>query len=231
MTAGVGAGKEVITKTAEDHLKAIWSALEWGGTPATIKELAERFGTTAAAASSTVKRLAGQGLLVHEPYKAIVLTPVGERVAVGMVRRHRLIETFLVNQLGYSWDEVHEEAENLEHSVSEMMIDRIDPLLGHPHVDPHGDPIPTRRGEVSYPAGAQRLSEVGAGEYFVTRISDDSSERLEWFQSVGIGRDVLLKVLSIDSGGTRVLVAAQELLLTPEVGGLVIVIGSEPSHL
>lgn len=213
-----------ISSTAEDHLKVIWAALEWGGPPMTIKGIADRFGTTSAAASSTVKRLVGQGLLVHEPYGPIRLTPNGERQAVMMIRRHRLIETYLVEHLGYSWDEVHDEAENLEHAASDLMIDRIDDLLGNPVVDPHGDPIPTRSGLVSYPAGARRLSDAVPGEYRVTRISDDSSELLFLLDSTGIGRGVVMTVCGQDGGGTTVRVEEREFVLDPEAGRSILLV-------
>lgn len=197
---------EAVSRTTEDHLKAIWSALEWGGDPATIRGLAERFGTTAASASSTVKRLVGQGLLTHEPYGPIILTPEGEQLAVGMVRRHRLIETYLVNQLGYGWDEVHDEAENLEHAASDLLIDRIDDLLGHPVADPHGDPIPDRRGRVVYPVGAHRLSTAAPGDYRVVRVSDESANRLLWFDAVGIGVGAALTIPTKEREELEVLV-------------------------
>ncbi|MDO5740626.1 MAG: metal-dependent transcriptional regulator [Ornithinimicrobium sp.] len=218
----VGTGD--ISSTAQDHLKVIWSALEWQGSPTTIKGLADRFGTTAAAASATVKRLVGQGLLVHEPYGPILLTPAGEHLALMMVRRHRLIETFLVEHLGYSWDEVHDEAETLEHAASDLMMERIDALLGHPVVDPHGDPIPTRAGVVSYPAGARRLSEATPGEHRVTRIADDSSELLSRLDSTGVGRGAVVTVVAQDGAGTIVRIGDRELVLTPEAGRSIIVV-------
>lgn len=217
---------DAITSTAEDHLKVIWAAREWGGAPMTIKGLAERFGTTPAAASSTVKRLVGQHLLVHEPYGPIQLTAAGERQAVMMVRRHRLIETFLVEQLGYSWDEVHDEAENLEHAASGLMIERIDALLGRPEVDPHGDPIPSPSGVVTYPKGARRLSEAAPGEHRVTRISDDSSELLSLLDATGIGRGVVLTVVAQDNPGTIIRVGERELVLTDEAGRSIILVDS-----
>ncbi|MGV8845589.1 metal-dependent transcriptional regulator [Tessaracoccus sp.] len=215
---------DAITSTAEDHLKVIWAALEWGGSPITIKGLAERFGTTPAAASSTVKRLVRQGLLVHEPYGPILLTGAGEEQAVMMVRRHRLIETFLVERLGYCWGEVHDEAETLEHAASEMMINRIDDLLGNPRVDPHGDPIPTRSGDVSYPAGAHRVSTAVVGSYRVIRISDDSSELLEWFGSNGLCMDVSMTVTGREGLDTHVVVGGRQLRLGVEAGDAVIVV-------
>ncbi len=215
---------DAITSTAEDHLKVIWAAREWGGKPMTVKGLAERFGTTPAAASSTVKRLVGQGLLVHEPYGPILLTARGERRAVMMIRRHRLIETFLMGHLGYSWDEVHDEAENLEHAASDLMIDRIDDLLGNPDVDPHGDPIPTRSGAISYPVGARQLSDALPGEYRVTRISDDSSELLSLLDSTGVGRGVVVTVVAREDIGTIVRVEDRELVLTSEAGRSILLV-------
>lgn len=161
-----------ITPVAQDYLKVIWSATEWGGPAIGTKELALRFGTTAANVSETVKRLANQHLVEHQPYKPVVLTPRGTALALAMVRRHRLVESFLVETLGYDWDEVHDEAERLEHAVSDTMIERIDRLLGHPAADPHGDPIPSADGTVTRPAGTINLSEAGAGAFTVVRISD-----------------------------------------------------------
>lgn len=175
-----------ITSTAQDYLKMIWSATEWNSPPITVKALAERLGTSAATVSDTVKRLTAQGLLVHEPYQPIALTPEGERHALAMVRRHRLIEAFLVTSLGYGWDEVHDEAERLEHAVSDLMTDRIDALLGHPVRDPHGDPIPAKDGTISYPVGATRLSFATPGRYTILRISDADSARLAYFQQHGL---------------------------------------------
>lgn len=215
---------DAISSTAEDHLKVIWAALEWGGSPTTIKGLADRFGTTPAAASSMVKRLVGQGMLVHEPYGPILLTPAGERQAVMMVRRHRLIETFLVQQLGYSWDEVHDEAESLEHAASDLLIDRIDDLLGNPIVDPHGDPIPNRAGQVDYPKGARPLSAAPPGKYRITRIADDSSRLLAWFESTGIITGVLLSVEAQENAEPVVRLRGRNVSLTAEAGASIIVI-------
>ncbi|GAA1360854.1 metal-dependent transcriptional regulator [Arthrobacter rhombi] len=178
---------EGISRVAEDFLKAIWSATEWGGAPITGKALAERFGTTAANVSDTIRRLTAQGLVSHEPYKPVRLTPAGERHAVAMVRKHRLIESFLVRTLGYSWEEVHDEAENLEHAVSETMIERIDALLGHPDRDPHGDPIPAADGTSPHPEHAVNLPDAAPGSYEVTRISDDDPAILRLLAGHGLG--------------------------------------------
>lgn len=131
-----------LTPTAQDYLKVIWSAVEWGEPPITTKGLAATFATTQANVSDTMRRLDAQGLLIYEPYKPVALTELGQRLAVQMVRRHRLIETFLSEALGYGPDEGHDDAERLEHAVSDKLLGRIDRLLGHPDTDPHGDPIP-----------------------------------------------------------------------------------------
>ena len=116
--------------------------------------LAERIGVSASTASESIRKLADQGLVDHEKYGAVTLTEAGREAALAMVRRHRLMETFLVTELGYGWDEVHDEAEVLEHAVSDRMLDRIDAKLGHPTRDPHGDPIPAADGNVPTPPRA-----------------------------------------------------------------------------
>lgn len=215
---------EAISRTTEDYLKVIWAAGEWGGDAATVKELSNRFGTTRASASSTVKRLVAQGLLLHEPYGPILLTPDGNQLALKMVRRHRLLETYLVGQLGYTWDEVHDEAETLEHAASDLMIDRIDDLLGNPRIDPHGDPIPTRSGEVTYSAGAERVSTAAPGAYRVIRISDDSPTMLGWFESIGLGMGNFLSVTGRDGETTVIDLDGQEHQLTHETAAAVVVV-------
>ncbi len=161
-----------ISPVAQDYLKVIWSATEWGDPPITTGALAARFKTTAANVTDSVKRLAHLGLVSYRPYKPVRLTPAGSRYAVAMVRRHRLLETFLVETLGYTWDEVHGEAERLEHAATPTLIDRIDALLGHPTSDPHGDPIPDASGATQHPDTAIRLSQAAAGTWTVVRISD-----------------------------------------------------------
>lgn len=195
---------ESISPVAQDYLKVIWSATEWGDSPITSKALAERFGTTAANITDTVKRLAAQGLVRYEPYKPVELTEAGERAAIQMVRRHRLIESFLVTTLGYGWDEVHNEAERLEHAATDLLIDRIDALLGHPVADPHGDPIPSRTGTTSVPGDASRLSAATPGDYIVTRISDDDPDRLALFSEYGLAPGTAVVVSASHAASTVV---------------------------
>lgn len=174
-----------ITAVAQDYLKAIWSASEWGDPPITSAALAARFGTSAPNVTDTLRRLAGQGLVHYQPYRPVVLTEAGERFAVQMVRRHRLIETFLARHLGYAWHEVHDEAEALEHAVSETFLTRIDVLLDHPTHDPHGDPIPALDGTLPPTVGAV-LEGLAPGRYLVTRVSDADPDVLEALERLGV---------------------------------------------
>ncbi|OBB36686.1 manganese-binding transcriptional regulator MntR [Mycobacterium sp. 852002-51961_SCH5331710] len=185
-----------LTTVAQDYLKVIWTVQEWSQEKVSTKLLAERLGVSASTASESIRKLADQGLVNHEKYGAVTLTEAGSAAALAMVRRHRLMETFLVRELGYSWDEVHDEAEVLEHAVSDRMLDRIDAKLGHPTRDPHGDPIPAADGRVPTP-DARQLSACHDGDRgTIARISDADPEMLRYFDSVGINLDSRLRVLA-----------------------------------
>lgn len=168
-----------ITPVAQDYIKAIWNATEWGEPPITTSALAARFETSAPNVSETVRRLARQGLVDYRPYRPVELTAEGRRLALIMVRRHRLLETFLVTTLGYTWDEVHDDAELLEHAVTPRFMQRVDALLDHPESDPHGDPIPRADLSVPHPLDAELLTESAPGTYEVVRINDDDPELLQ----------------------------------------------------
>ena len=184
-----------LTAVAQDYLKIVWSLQEWSTEPVTTKLLAERLGVGTSTVSETVRRLTAQGLLEHPRYGSIELTPGGRDHAVKIVRRHRLIETFLVSVLGYTWDEVHDEAEVLEHAVSDLMVERIDDHLGHPSRDPHGDPIPGADGVVPT-SSALTLAVLEAGARgHVTRISDADPEVLRYFTELGFGLDAHVHVV------------------------------------
>lgn len=183
-----------LTPVAQDYLKAVWSAQEWSDDRVTTGLLADRLGVGPSTVSETVRRLTTQGLLGHEPYGGVWLTDVGRRYALAMVRRHRLIETYLVDELGYGWDEVHDEAEVLEHAVSDRFVERMDARLGRPVRDPHGDPIPTADGRVVRPAAVPLVDlEAGAGGT-VARISDADPEALRYLGDLGIALDVDVRV-------------------------------------
>ncbi|GAA3038588.1 manganese-binding transcriptional regulator MntR [Gordonia defluvii] len=178
-----------LTSVAQDYLKVIWTAREWGDVKVTTSMIADKLDISPSTASEGIRKLAQQGLLEHQKYGAITLTEEGRRAAVGMVRRHRLLETYLVSQLGFSWDEVHDEAEVLEHAVSDRLVERIDAKLGYPRRDPHGDPIPSPDGEITSP-DVCLLAELGDGDSgVIARISDTDPAMLRYFNEVGIALD------------------------------------------
>lgn len=189
-----------LTPVAQDYLKVIWSAQEWSDRPVTTKSLAARLGVGTSTVSETVRRLADAGLVSHEPYGAVGLTEEGRAHALQMVRRHRLLETFLVAQLGYAWDEVHDEAEVLEHAVSDAFVERIATLLGEPDRDPHGDPIPGVDGVMRVPP-ARTLWESAPGDWRVVRISDADPDLLRYVASVGLVLDARVTVTRQDVAG------------------------------
>jgi DtxR family Mn-dependent transcriptional regulator len=174
------------TSAIEDYAKAIYALERRGGEPVTTNALADRLGVTAASASGMVKRLDELGLVEHRPYKGVSLTDDGRRVALEVMRHHRLLELYLVKSLGVPWDRVHEEAEVLEHVLSEELEELIAAKLGDPTVDPHGDPIPTR--ELTIEEGSTESLQVlrpGARGTF-TRVSDSDPEMLRFLADRGI---------------------------------------------
>ena len=189
-------GTSDLSAVAQDYLKVIWTAQEWSVDKVSTKMLAERIGVSASTASESIRKLADQGLVDHEKYGAVSLTDAGRTAALAMVRRHRWMETFLVRELGYGWDEVHDEAEVLEHAVSDRMLSAIDAKLGYPTRDPHGDPIPAADGRVPTPP-ARQLSVCEDGDAgTVARISDSDPEMLRYFDHVGISLDSRLRVVA-----------------------------------
>ncbi|MTE24668.1 metal-dependent transcriptional regulator [Microbacterium sp. ZXX196] len=133
---------------ADDYLKTIYAHTEWQDAPITPSVLAAKLGVAPSSVTEMVKKLAASGLVSHQPYRAVTLTDAGRARAVAMTRRHRLIETWLVREFGYTWDEVHDEAEVLEHAVSDRLLAGVDERLGFPRFDPHGDAIPRPDGSV-----------------------------------------------------------------------------------
>lgn len=185
---------EQLSDSTQDYLKAIWLAGEWSDEPITATGIAQRVGVTLSTTSDALRRLRQAGLIDHAPYSAITLTATGRAHAVDMVRRHRLIETFLVKALGYTWDQVHDEAEVLEHAVSDFMVTKIAEYLGHPQRDPHGDPIPSADGVVEQ-LTAISLTELGVGvSAVVERIADDDPELLQYFASHGVSHGTVVEL-------------------------------------
>jgi DtxR family transcriptional regulator, Mn-dependent transcriptional regulator len=186
---------EELSPPAQDCLKAIWRAEEWRTGPATTSSLAASLGVAASTVSEMVRRLGSQGLVLHEPYAPVELSDAGRAVALAVVRRHRLIESYLVERLGYTWDEVHDEAEVLEHAVSDRLVERIDAALGRPTHDPHGDPIPTADGRLPQ-ASLTLLGDVDQGAAArIARISDSDPELLRYLTANGVAIGARVRLL------------------------------------
>jgi DtxR family Mn-dependent transcriptional regulator len=174
------------TSAVEDYAKAIYALEERGDGAVSTNALAERLGVTPGSASGMVKRLHELGLVTHVPYKGVQLTPAGARLALEVLRHHRLLELYLAEALGVPWDRVHAEAEVLEHVLSEELEELIATKLGDPTVDPHGDPIPTRDLEMpERETVALQSLEAGQAGTFV-RVSDSDSEMLRYLSQRGI---------------------------------------------
>jgi DtxR family Mn-dependent transcriptional regulator len=170
----------------EDYLKTIYAHTEWQADAITPSALASRLGLAPSTVTEMVKKLAAGGLVTHVRYGAITLTEAGEAAAVAVVRRHRLVETWLVQEMGYGWDAVHEEAEVLEHAISDRLLASIDERLGHPDRDPHGDPIPSADGSVRRER-AVLLADASDGHTgVVLRISDRDPSLLRELEASGV---------------------------------------------
>jgi DtxR family Mn-dependent transcriptional regulator len=183
--------------TVENYVKAILQiCLAQSSRPAATGQIATSLGVSPGTVTSMLKTLSESGLATYTPYEGVRLTPAGSALALRVVRRHRLIELFLAKTLDLSWDEVHQEAEHMEHAVSDRLIDRIDEFLHYPQVDPHGDPIPRADGSLDMPAG-RTLAQCQAGFRFrVARVVDQSPEFLRFLTDAGLPLGTLGVVVS-----------------------------------
>jgi DtxR family Mn-dependent transcriptional regulator len=177
--------------TVENYVKTIYQiAAAQAGQPASTGQIAAALDVSPGTVTSMLKTLDAARLATHKPYEGVSLSRAGRVLALRMIRRHRLIELFLLRTLDMTWDEVHDEAEHMEHAVSDLLVDRIDAFLGHPEVDPHGDPIPRAEGlSLEPPAepAARPLAECGAGDRFrLVRVLDQSSEFLRYLTDSGL---------------------------------------------
>jgi len=198
-----------LSRSVEDYLKAIYAQSE-RGEPAGTTELARVLDVQPASVTGMVKKLAEEGLLEHEPYRGVTLTAAGNREALKILRRHRVLEAFLVERLGFTWDDVHEEAELLEHTASDRLIDRMADALGNPATDPHGSPIPTSAGEID-PTIYVPLNEVAAGSQITVRsVSDEDPSRLRYFKSVGLlpGATAVVEAVATSDGAVTLTIGA-----------------------
>lgn len=205
MTAKPGSTTSVV----EDYVKVIYSHTEWQSEAITPSELASRLGLAASSVTEMVKKLAAAGLVTHIRYGAVTLTDEGRALALRMLRRHRLIETWLVESFGYRWDEVHDDAEVLEHAISDRLLEAIGQNLGNPVRDPHGDPIPRTDGTVVQPAGVLLAESPIPFTGSVVRISDRDSSLLQYLEGKGITLDTVIEVVQRRPfGGALVIRAA-----------------------
>lgn len=186
------------TSTVENYLKTLYTQQqEYPGEPVPLGRLAECLELTPGTVTTMIKRLAESKLVVYETRNGARLTQEGQRLALQVLRRHRLLELFLVKVVGFDWSEVHDEAEELEHAASEKLLEKIDAMLGHPEVDPHGDPIPGPTGEVPE-RELTRLANCGPGRAEIARISDHEPAFLTFLHERGLRPGVAIEVQARD---------------------------------
>lgn len=193
-----------LSESVQDYLKSIYR-LQRDAERVSTNALAARLGVAAASATGMLKRLAELRLVEYEPYQGVRLTPAGEKIALEVIRHHRLLERYLTEAMGYEWDQAHVEAERLEHAISEEFEDRMSALLGDPKLDPHGNPIPTKDGAVAA-CSRLRLSDVPGGQAVrVERIDDEDADVLRRAAELGLTPQAELVVVRQGQDGPAVL--------------------------
>lgn len=208
------------TPAVEDYLKAIYQ-LSDRGAPVGTSAIAERLGIAPGSVTGMLKRLGQQGLVEHERYQGARLTEQGRKEAIRTIRRHRVLELFLVEVLGYTWDQVHEEAERLEHAASDHLVDRMALVLGDPEADPHGHPIPSSAGQMRA-ADLPKLADLAEGERCVLRrVSDEDPEALRYLARLNLVPGTAIEVLERTPmrGPLRIRVGAGEEMIGMELAG------------
>ena len=201
------------SSTVENYLKAIYlgsNALAESDRLLPMGQLAAALGVAPGTATTMVKTLAESGLVQYEPYTGVALTEAGQKLAALVVRRHRVIELFLVQVMGYGWDEVHEEAEQLEHVVSDRLIDRMDDMLGKPEVDPHGDPIPDAEGIVKPQVAQSLLTCPLRTRVTISRVIDQDKSFLRFIESHHLKPGELIEVEDRDAASDSVRVRGKD---------------------
>ncbi|HKI43924.1 MAG TPA: metal-dependent transcriptional regulator [Balneolales bacterium] len=203
----------MLSPAQEDYLKHIF-LMEEEDQRAGTRDLSMRLNVQPASVTSMLKKLADLHLIVHEPYRGAKLTPTGRRIALEIIRHHRLIELFLVEALGYGWEEVHEEAERLEHVISELFEERIADFLGHPEVDPHGDPIPTSELELPERVKNIPLLELNDGDKAVVeRVKTQDRDLLNFFSRLNLTIGTHVTFLRRSPEGVRLAIGSDRFLL------------------
>ncbi len=222
-SSGRGAKAEPLTAPVEDYLKAIYAIGKGTGAAAT-NDIAQRLALAPASVSGMVRRLADQGLLAYERYHGVKLTESGRRAALRTLRRHRVIEAYLAQALGYPWDRVHEEAERLEHAASDELVDRMAATIGEPEVDPHGAPIPTRDGAVDETEYTS-LADLAVGvPGVVMRVTDEDPGMLRHLGELSVvpGKRVTVKARAPYGGPITLAVGRQEHSIGPALAAHVL---------
>ncbi len=214
----------VLSQAVEDYLKTIYT-LEAEGDKATTTKIADSLDVSSASATNMVKRLSKMGLVDYESYKGASLTKSGKKIALEIIRHHRLLELYLLEVMGYSWDEVHDEAEKLEHHISEQFEDKIAQLLDDPTHDPHGDPIPTKDGLMPE-IDTHPLSEAKPDQdYIVSRVKDQDPELLRYLEKIGLlpGIKVKVKEKAPFKGPITLLIENNEQVIGNDVAGSIFI--------
>lgn len=199
----------MLTNSEENYLKAIYN-LERALGKVSTNLLAEKLESKASSITDMVKKLAKKKLVNYKKYQGVMLTEKGQKIALRVIRKHRLWETFLVNKLQYSWDEVHDIAEQLEHVKSDSLIDRLDDFLGNPKVDPHGDPIPDREGKISSPDQQSLIAIAVNQPVKFVGVSDSSDEFLRYLDNKQIAIGDKIKVKEIEAYDNSYLIEVNE---------------------
>jgi DtxR family Mn-dependent transcriptional regulator len=186
----------MITVSKEDYLKEIYTISCESGQKVSTSFLASRLSVSNAATTDMAKKLDDAGLIAYEKYKGLKLTQKGKKLALKIIRRHRLWESFLIETLGLSWGEVHDEAEKLEHQTSDFLIDKIDKYLNHPKYDPHGDPIPQKDGKIpDLPDNINLAEAVTGNSYEIVKVNHESNELMEYFSKINIELNTTVKLV------------------------------------
>ncbi len=216
---------EKLSQQMEDYLKAIYMIQEREGHGVSTNAIAAALSVTPASVTGMIKKLAEMKLVRHTPYQGVELTRAGEKIALEVVRHHRLLELFLHEALGYAWDEVHAEADALEHVISEDFEDRIAAQLGNPSTDPHGDPIPAKDGTVET-VDQQSLTDLRPGQSAqVTRVSDQNSNILRYAAHLGLRPQARVTMIAAEpfGGSLRVRVGKIERSIGRELAAQIFV--------
>jgi len=187
----------MIEQATEDYLKSIYQ-IETRGEKVSTNLLATHLGITAASVSGMLKKLAKRKLVTHTPYQGVTLTSDGKRIAIGVLRQHRLLELFLSKTLGIPWDRVHQEAEQLEHVISPELESRIDAFLGYPKFDPHGSPIPTKSGKLPDNKSVSLDSLEKGTRATVAEVFDHDSELLQYLDQKGVYPGKIIEIIEIE---------------------------------